>query len=556
MKNKNLRRFVSILAGIFVSVSVLTVNADDAGVLKIDISFDNDSRALSFSGKVSDLPNEFLIVRVKPYSENEDFSNESLSKGDFIITRTLISDSDGNIDASIVLPEKFLGRRYSYIFSSSKEEQRGVFAALNKSSLASIAQAASAADENEMLLLLKDEVPQTGIDNGDAGKDFAFMAKMLVNTRPAEAYTAESFTKDYMVAEGLVYVRSGSITVAEYFNKYAAYFDSDYLSGYKALNAKAAAYVDEGLKTIIPTERFDGVYRKLVFVASVRAADSYSKVRELVLEYSAANNIEMPVYNSLKNDYYEEKVFKDLYEQASSLTDVEAVFNQIEANAEKYKNKKSSSSSGGSSSGGGGGGGTFSAINKKPAETPDTTDPADKNSGFNDAESHWAKEYIKKAKTAGIINGYGDGSFRPDNYVTRAELVKIVISLTKEAPSYDEVFGDVQKDAWYFPYISTAYNKGYISGTGQGFAPQKEITREDACVIIYNAVKNMLGNASSESTAFADEEQISDYAKTAVAELQKRGIVNGYQSSFAPKASMTRGELAAVLSKVLDAAQK
>jgi len=108
-------------------------------------------------------------------------------------------------------------------------------------------------------------------------------------------------------------------------------------------------------------------------------------------------------------------------------------------------------------------------------------------SSFPDIDGgHWAYRYIATAERLGVVNGYGDGLFRPDNKVSRAELVKIfLLAAGKSLPeNYSYSFVDVPEYAWYYPYVGMAFNLDLLSGYGDGtFRPDREVTRAEAAKI-------------------------------------------------------------------------
>ena len=101
-------------------------------------------------------------------------------------------------------------------------------------------------------------------------------------------------------------------------------------------------------------------------------------------------------------------------------------------------------------------------------------------------------QYIETAYSHGVISGYGDGTFRPGNDVTRGQLCKIVVNAmgwaiyTPPTPT----FTDVPTDHPFYQYIETAYAHGIISGYGTVFLPGNSATRGQISKIVYNAVTN------------------------------------------------------------------
>lgn len=551
------RKTILIVAAIVgLNYSYISVNAEDE--LKLDVSYNIETRVLNFSGNVSNNANEFLIIRIKKYSDPEDYSNEAMGKEQYVITRTVETDVDGNIDSFIILPETFLGNRYTYVFSSPTEKQTGVFAAVDLKVIEQMANEASSADKKTMSAMLKEKLPISGIDNNDENKDLDFIAEVLVNTRSETDYSKDSFINSYMMAEGLMYVRNGGITVSEFFRSYSQYLDSDYASYHSALREETRNVVEDWLKVTIPDESFAKTYNNIVFAANMRTAVSYSEMQSFFEEYKKTNNISTPVYDSLSNKYYKELVFKDLYENKETINNVQDVFDGIEKMSEKYIQSGSSGGGSGSSGGGGGGG---SIVGSKPitppeetavpTEIPSTPEPTTvPEQTFNDISNHWAKDQITKAAAQGIVNGYEDGSFRPENKITRAEMAKIIVKLMNKQEKAERIFDDVSEDAWYYPYVGAASDAGYIIGDNGIFRPEENITREDVCVIIYRATADKLKPQTVEYSGYSDEEEISDYASSAVRELTLQGIIDGDDTGFAPKRPMKRGEIAAVIARL------
>jgi hypothetical protein len=104
----------------------------------------------------------------------------------------------------------------------------------------------------------------------------------------------------------------------------------------------------------------------------------------------------------------------------------------------------------------------------------------------NDYAGHWAEATIQKWIAEGKIKGYQDGSFKPDNKITRAEFVQLVNNSLVDFESQAATpFTDVPTGEWYAKAISTAYATEYIKGNTQTqFAPTKNISREQAAAIM------------------------------------------------------------------------
>lgn len=230
---------------------------------------------------------------------------------------------------------------------------------------------------------------------------------------------------------------------------------------------------------------------------------------------------------------------------------------------------KSTGSSGGSAGGGSTGGGTGSisviggGTNSVTGVSP-TINPADPNliptfdpNVFSDlSDCGWAVDAIVGLKKLGVIDGYGNGTFRPNGSVSRAEFTKIITSCL-EVPSSDETssFTDIKADEWYTEYINGAVAIGIIDGYEDNtFRPDNTITREEAVTIIGRAIEKTEKDIQSQrlNINFNDEEDISEFAVGYVDKLYTMGIVNGDEDNyFRPGSSLTRAETAQMVWNML-----
>ena len=162
-------------------------------------------------------------------------------------------------------------------------------------------------------------------------------------------------------------------------------------------------------------------------------------------------------------------------------------------------------------------------------------------------ETHWAYYSVNTLVQNLILNGYLDGTFKPDSNITRGEFAKIIVSATDTLDSSaSSSFSDVSTNDWYYHYVSSAYKNGYITGYPDGsFRPDDYITRADICTI----VSRSLGSPVSVSgTTFSDDASIPAYAKIPVYALVKKGIINGMgDGKFAPTAFATRAQTAKII---------
>lgn len=228
-----------------------------------------------------------------------------------------------------------------------------------------------------------------------------------------------------------------------------------------------------------------------------------------------------------------------------------AVLEKLEASTD--------SSSGGSSGGGGGrggSGGSFGGGNISIAPTEQSDISAGKKS-FVDTANHWASEYISALSEMKIINGYTDGTFRPEALISREEFAKIIV--TAFDLKYDEdstvQFADVPESHWAYSCVTTAAELGIVKGVGDGvFGAGRNISRQDAAVMLYRASEYAGFAISSDDghISFADNGSIAGYAAESVGKLSSAGIINGFSDgSFAPEKSLTRAEAAKIIFAML-----
>jgi len=161
----------------------------------------------------------------------------------------------------------------------------------------------------------------------------------------------------------------------------------------------------------------------------------------------------------------------------------------------------------------------------------------------NDIQNHWAAEDINEMIEKGYLSGYPDGSFNPDQEMTRAQFVKVINKVFGFSEEGDTPFGDLESSDWFYRDIRIAYKMGYIKGISlDEFGPNEVIKRQDVAVILARVLG--LEEDASYCNNFSDNSQISDYAKGAVGAIAKSGIMIGYNDkSFNPNKNITRAEV-------------
>jgi hypothetical protein len=185
---------------------------------------------------------------------------------------------------------------------------------------------------------------------------------------------------------------------------------------------------------------------------------------------------------------------------------------------------------------------------------------------FEDIKGHWAERVIQLVVNKGIFNGTGENTFSPNSSVTRGMFVTILSKFYGARTDYYAItsFKDVQKDKYYAGAVEWAAHQKIASGVEDGkFNPDNEITREQLAVMFVNYAKfagiNLeevnVGNKTAErlNESFADENEISAWAKSSVQLMKKSGIIGGKgDNKFDPKGTATRAEVAAIIARALE----
>ena len=177
---------------------------------------------------------------------------------------------------------------------------------------------------------------------------------------------------------------------------------------------------------------------------------------------------------------------------------------------------------------------------------------------FTDINGHWAKEHILFTVSRGLFSGTSKTTFSPNTTLTRGMFVTALGRLAGIDPAdyQNRKFTDVKANAYYAPYVNWAASKGIVGGTtSTTFAPDSNITREQMAVIMKNYADKMGYSIPKtlEAVTFADNAQISSWAKDAVKAMQQAGVLSGKENNrFDPQGNATRAEAATVLHRFVE----
>jgi len=176
---------------------------------------------------------------------------------------------------------------------------------------------------------------------------------------------------------------------------------------------------------------------------------------------------------------------------------------------------------------------------------------------FTDVQSsYWASQYVQSLAQANVIGGFPDGSFRPDDEMTRAQFASI-LSGAFPLPSVREAktFSDVPADHWAAGAISSAYAKGFLSGYPDGtFGLDRPITRLEVLLSLASGLGIETGGSADELlAAFDDRGEIPDWALEAIAAATDKQLIVNYPNvrELNPSRNATRAEIAAIAHQAL-----
>ena len=289
---------------------------------------------------------------------------------------------------------------------------------------------------------------------------------------------------------------------------------------------------------------------------------NYSEFMPFVKLVDNAMGLDLEYYAKIKSPRVPENVSKDIVkakDRINTLSELKAEFKGfVKAELDRKLSEDGPSAGGGGMGGGGGGIAQSPSISLGDTVGEDFSAEPQSAPAFYDITSvPWAHDSIISLAKRGVISGYGDGSFKPNNNITREEVVKIIVesfSLLDKEASCD--FNDVLPFEWYAGYVASAYNRGVVSGLGNGnFGVGMPVSRQDMAVMVCN-VLSMFGKeypTVRSYNAFSDNSAVSGYAKAAVEKLYCLGVINGSDGNrFNPNNNLTRAEMAKIMSALLE----
>ena len=172
---------------------------------------------------------------------------------------------------------------------------------------------------------------------------------------------------------------------------------------------------------------------------------------------------------------------------------------------------------------------------------------------FSDTKDHWAVNEIAFMAQIGVVNGYDDAgfSFLPNDYITRAEFIKILFDLSgDETIPPGLVFIDIMPHQWFASYVSWASGNGIVKGyDDMDFRPNNTITRQEMAVMINNFIEyKKLDLKRYDAVDFIDIEGVAPWSRPQLERLSASYVINGLDGGYIrPENNATRAEATTLL---------
>ncbi|MFN6539802.1 MAG: fasciclin domain-containing protein [Nostoc sp. EkiNYC01] len=194
-----------------------------------------------------------------------------------------------------------------------------------------------------------------------------------------------------------------------------------------------------------------------------------------------------------------------------------------------------------------------------PASSQSTVPSTTSTVNLSDVTSdYWARPFIQALADNNVISGFPDGSFRPNQSVTRAEFAALIQKAFGNQNRIRQLsaggFSDVPAGYWAASAIQNAYEIGFLSGyPGNVFRPNQQIPKVEAIVSISNGLGLSASDTSTLSTYYTDASAIPNYAVSSVAAATQASLVVNYPDvkQLNPQRALTRAEAAALLYQAL-----
>lgn len=475
---------------------------------------------------------------------------------------------NGAFSGEIVLPESVPTGEYALILVPEFGEQYRVSFQHNSRGEINTALKEINAKANGMemiqAIISKKDVLKIDTDFLSAdGFDQNNYAPILVNCKPENGWDTVKALETAMKTAKALYDVNAAQTEAQLDQALEAYSAvtefpwKEYSELYQTIKTAVATDIIKENNFTKPSE-LDSLYQNLRVIRSITAAPNWSYSKYVLSEESFQKKLSDSAKKKLAILTYPEDVYKNVYTNKGNITDITSVLRVYESAIDTvYSSEQTNTRPGGGGGGGTGGSGNDRGQIVAPA-VPTKTDDQNQQKPFSDLDGvEWAREAIEYLAEKNVVSGTGSNTFSPNDPVTREQFVKMLVDALGFDESTEIHFSDADQNMWYYPYLQRAYAAGIAEGIGEGrFGVGNHITRQDLSAMIYRAASKRGLQSSNAVVDYADADQISDYAKEAVAAMQSLGIISGMENHcFNPIQNATRAQAAKIIYGVMLALQ-
>ncbi len=564
---KRYLKILSVIALVF-AMSITAFGADNLSGITVNTKVDDAKESITICASMEDVKYGDLITvellkkdkKIDSLADSLGYTGEQLVRDFVIYTQVAsgvnVSDEKNNFEVVAGMKDEPMG---NYLLRVNGKDVKEIFhvPAQRKRELMALAEESCKKDKQQAISELEDMITAEKAEDNLAvifvsynavGKDVdaTLLAECIYNlaTEDEKAFDSISlFGSIYSRAVNIAALDSGIGDVVSDKENYS--LDEDYVKIYneQLSNDQKNSFTKTVFsgKKLTTAEEVALAFREGVIEVFAKGINSWGDAKILVETFGEDMGLDMNDYEKLSD---KDKLYTYIVDL--NATDIRTISDNINKKIKKLRDSEKESGKGSGSSGGGGGGGTGAGgyVNYAPIVAPVK--------GFSDMVGYeWANEAVNYLRDNNIVSGIGNNMFAPGREITREEMLAMLLRAynvdTTGAESTN--FEDVDASAWYAPYISKAYEIGVVKGLSDTeFGIGRYITREEVAVMA-DRIASLYGKTFIPATeVFADDDNISPWAKDSVYSLKGSGIISGMgDGTFAPKANCNRSQAAQII---------
>ena len=530
------------------------------------VTYDRDTSVVNIKGSIKDKNKRITVEVLKPGITSDDLKNASAQDiSNYIYTvRETVTDAEGAYEVEFKMEEATAD--YLMRIKSDKVEEitlKYVNSTEYKTALGKMNAQDATADT--ILGVIENSGTSLGLskkyfDKLTPEEKTAVATEVLASRNELDTDSFTDYTeleKAYNTAVVIKSINSeNQIDGTDILDEYAEIFELEKTKVWDVYNTFDATLKKETVAKMSAGDEITDAkdlrdsFVEYTVLTEIQNADTYSAIYDLINENNDVLNINLTAYNQL-SEINKALVMQKIVGQ--SYQSANSLNQAIQASISQVSQSVVVGGGGGSSSGGG------KKDNMSSAITIGVTEPKPSTSNnlpFSDIAAYgWAEDSIVTLYQKGIISGRGDGKFYPADLVKREEFVKMLVSGLNINQSETEAgFTDVDKNMWYAPYVFAAYDTGLVKGIDTDiFGVGRDVSRQDIAVFLKRAADYLnITLPKNKDAVLNDRNNISDYALDAVVALAEAGIINGNENGeFAPQKCATRAETARLIAEFL-----